>query len=196
MPEISPATGKAVRFSLRTLLLGMSLVALVFVLAHYLYEDVCEELFGDYEPIAQRIKLVRGINNVFVAEIGQWNGTTIDAEMVTFQIDGRPNSRVSIYSPDFDMFTSANHICLGVISNMRVNTSHLDASGEHHGSGGVDIGPESDLKDVLPFTVKNINELIDRYDELEVYFKTWPEWPETRSHKVSSSFTLEYYINY
>lgn len=58
----------------------------------------------------------------------------------------------------------------------------------------VDIGPDSKLKDILPFTVSTLDELIERYDEIIAYFETWPS-PENRGTiRLSDGSELYYYI--
>ena len=44
----------------------------------------------------------------------------------------------------------------------------------HFLTANVDIGPDSEFKDILPFTVSTLDELLERYDELVAYFETWP----------------------
>lgn len=38
----------------------------------------------------------------------------------------------------------------------------------------VDIGPDSEFKEILPFSVSTLDELFERYDEISAYFATWP----------------------
>jgi len=184
-----PVDWTPLRFGLRTLLLAMVGVAIVAIATR----KVHRELVGNYEEFCQQIKFVNHIHSVHVTQIVQEPGIDVDA--LDFLIDGKPHSHVQIWSPDTDIFTSAHYIGLGVIGDMNVSVSYLDSHGESIGGGCADIGPHSDLKEILPFTVKNLEELIDRYDELEAYFRTWHDLAHAQVLEVSPTRKVMCYIS-
>lgn len=58
----------------------------------------------------------------------------------------------------------------------------------------VDIGPESEFRDILPFTVSKLDELFARYDELIAYFETWPTLGSPGTIRLPDGRERYYYV--
>lgn len=58
----------------------------------------------------------------------------------------------------------------------------------------VDIGPDSEFKDILPFTVSTLDELIERYDAIIAYFETWPTSDNRGTIRLPGGDELQYYV--
>jgi hypothetical protein len=172
---------------MRMLLLGVVAVALVLTAIR----TVHLALKGNYKDVVAKLNRVKGIHDIRIYEIDEGFGI-IDAEGLSFRIFGKEESYIAIPSPTLDLFTSASSIGLACIGDIEVSVSHY-VNGRLEGGGYVDIGRASPLREVLPFTLRNFDELIDRYDELEAYFKQWPKYPATLELAISPTETLKYY---
>ena len=100
---------------------------------------------------------------------------------------------MEIWSPDCDIFDDAEYIGLGRLGDRSLSIGITDSANDYSAGGCIDIGPESPLKSILPFTVRNLQELIDRYDELEQIFDNWPRYPDVRQLEMSATRTMTYY---
>lgn len=99
---------------------------------------------------------------------------TCEVIYVTIGIKNKPGSRIVISMPEEDIFSSeADHISLAQLGDLILSEQVTYQDGTQSW-GHVDVGTNSILSNVLPFAVRNLNELIERYDELYAGFKKWP----------------------
>jgi hypothetical protein len=64
------------------------------------------------------------------------------------------------------------------------------------GRTDVDVGPDTEFIDVLPFTISTVDELLERYDDLHAYFRTWPTKEHRGTHKHSDGIDRFYYVEF
>jgi hypothetical protein len=66
----------------------------------------------------------------------------------------------------------------------------------HFWKNDVDVGPDTEFIDVLPFTISTVDELLERYDDLHAYFRTWPTKEHRGTHKHSDGIDRFYYVEF
>lgn len=173
-----------VQYRLRTLLIGVAVfigvavVALLCKLPDLWHAIYFEERIKIAELI-QQTPAVRSAEYVFDADI------TENIIVTRIELRERPDAILKLCRLEGHENGSFRHLYVQQIGHLtfvfggyRVSDRPDSKTGEPVKSrfwqGDVDIGPDSMLRDVLPFTVSTLDELIARYDELIAYFETWP----------------------
>jgi hypothetical protein len=167
-------------------------VMAVFAVGVFLIQRAYIAFRGNYEPFARKAKAAQSIYEVSV--LGDYEEGTRDVEVFTFRIRGKPESFVELWSPDCDLFDEAAHIGLVQIGKTRISASHRDTATGRSGGGSVDIGPNSSVKRLLPLTVRNLDELIERYDEMDAYFSQFADESSLGTVQTSPTYSIEVHV--
>lgn len=158
--------------------IGVAVVALLCKLSDLWHAIYFEERIKIAELI-QQTPAVRSAEYVFDADI------TENIIVTRIELRERPDAILKLCRLEGHENGSFRHLYVQQIGHLtfvfggyRVSDRPDSKTGEPVKSrfwrGDVDIGPDSMLRDVLPFTVSTLDELIARYDELIAYFETWP----------------------
>jgi hypothetical protein len=170
------------RFNTRHLLIAMASIAIMLALSLAYWDAVN----GDYDDLRLALASDSRIQDLRITPYndGLFN-LTKDVWTVTFSIAGKPGSFVSITCPDKTILSETGSICLNALGPFQLMTRQ-DLGGATSISGA-DVGDQSELRDVLPITVSNFDELIRDYDILLKAVSDWPRWSggvTTRSGKL------------
>jgi hypothetical protein len=159
------------RFNTRQLLIAMASIAFILTLSLAYWDAVN----GDYDDLRLALASDSRIQDLRITPYndGLFN-LTKDAWTVSFSIAGKPGSFVSITCPDRTILSETGSICLNALGPFQLITRQ-DLGGATSISGA-DVGDESELRDVLPITVSNFDELIRDYDILLKAVSNWPRW--------------------
>jgi hypothetical protein len=176
------------KYRLRHLLITIAVVAVCLVALPRIWNFVN----GNFDEVYAGLTGNPKIYDVEILENEQVEGIIFDVLAARFKIKGKPGASIAINTPNAAVFTDAEWIALDRIGDMVLETHHVSKS---MGSswGGVDVGPHSNLAAVLPFTVKNLDELIDRYDEFLSGIKQWPGPSKTGVVELSPTERIEYW---
>lgn len=117
-----------------------------------------------------QFKNVSGIVNV---QVWGTDDVTYEARDVSFQIPGRPDACFGFQISD-DMTTRTNHLYLETLGPWHFRTKgHIHAN-EFFG-GTIDVGVAGNFGPLLPFKLRNVQDVIAHYDDLVKLFATWPD---------------------
>jgi len=179
------------KFSLRQ----MFLAVIGGTIAAYIGLSLWAVLNGNYDEISRRLFAHPKIYDVNIWTEGEGLADiATDVLFVEFKIVGRPHSIVALASPKADLFTNANSIALMRIGDIYIHTAYgPDAGGVRAWSSAADIGPDSMYQSVLPRTVKNLDELIDNYDEFLAALSKWPTEDQKGVINISPTEWIEYW---
>lgn len=181
------------QFSLRQLVVAITLIAITLGLGVRIWR--C--LNGNYDELKRRFHNHRAIYDVTIGTIEQGLGDfAIDVYDVRFKIAGRKDTLVAINTPELDLFEDAKSICIDRMGDVSITATYIDEASGFNGTGGVDVSLNSDLREVLPCTVRNLDELVERYDELLAGFRTWPTYDDPGVVRMSPTITIKYWAQH
>lgn len=160
------------------------------VAARGFYKFCC---VGNYIEIKAGFDRLKGIHNLKLeAEQDGFFELATVAYTVSFEIDGLEGSYVNV-GVSKDMFTDAEVIRICQIGNMRLLVNY--PVNERTMSGCVPVGRGSPLAPLLPFKIQNVQDLIQRYEELHDYFASWPKYPPDKGVFVTrDGQKLDYFV--
>jgi hypothetical protein len=166
--------------------------SIAFVLAG---RYVWTEIDGNFDEISDRLYAHKGIYELRVTPIEEDPfGIITDVLGFTCKIGGRPNTYIAINTPDIDLFSEARSIHLDGLDGLLLVATYIDDQLHSSGTGGVNIAADSDLRSVLPFTIRNLDELISRYDELVAALRKWPRSSSPGVVELSPTTRIAYYV--
>lgn len=97
---------------------------------------------------------------------------------VTFSLAGRPDTRIAIASDyrlrDCEASDPLSQVVLCELGDWRLQGKFDFDQSLTVPFAGLNVGLRGDLAPELPFPVHSIDDLVDRYDELNELLKTWP----------------------
>jgi hypothetical protein len=159
--------------------------------------------YQERNAIAQLLANYPDIENVSI--IGFDDGLVEEIVITSFTIRGRPNTFVSVSGLEDAWNGSFRHLDLNRIGSLTFTVGGYGHRGmqeietgnpvkSHFWKNAVDVGPDTEFIDVLPFTIATLDELIERYDEVEAYFRTWPTANDPGTHKHSDGIERYYFV--
>lgn len=161
-------------------LIGIAVALVVLVGAAVLYWP--KFYYGERDQILAQFAKIPGITNVKV-----FGNEDISYEIfsVAFQLVGRPDATVTIgfRDDDFGLTKSPKNFAILTLGSWVIRTKEhvynvYDQTGKKMRSWGygtgADVGPEGRFSALLPFKLKNVQDVISHYDELNQLFSTWP----------------------
>jgi hypothetical protein len=116
-----------------------------------------------------------------------------DAYGVEFTLVGKPDSVIALSTPTVDLFQDTSSIPLDRIGDVLLCARYIDDQSGSTSHSSVDIGAQSKLDNALPLAVRNIDELINRYDELLSHFRNWPDSSNVGVVRLSPTRRIEYW---
>jgi hypothetical protein len=178
-----PAPPDIFQYSLRTLFIAVAVVALLCKLPD-LWHGFWHGFY--YHERIKIAELIEQSPEVHSAEyVGFDDDFTENIIVTTIELRDRPDATLRLCHLEDHENGSFRHLYVQQIGDLTFVVGGVYVSDQPNRTTGepvtsqfwrcdVDIGPDSQLKDVLPFTVSTLDELIERYDELIAYFETWP----------------------
>jgi hypothetical protein len=178
-----------VKFTLRQLFFAF----IGATIAIYLGHSTWTVINGNYDEISKGFYAHPQICDVKIWTIGEGIADlATDVTRVEFSIVGRPHSRIAISTPKPTIFESVDSIALSRIENIDVAAGYFNNATGLRAWGSVDVGPASELRGVLPCTVRTLDELIENYDKFLVEFSKWPTADHVGVINVSPTRRIEY----
>jgi len=184
------------RFEIRSLLLFVAVVAVVCAL--------CVAARNHYYGQRRQAELVlaeaKGISNIqlhaHVDIVEEING-------ISFSVDGHPGSIVSLGG--LGHYETESTFAVSQIGKWQFKVSgqrHLGAYNASNGepvesqyiSGYIQLGPSSPYKDLIPFEVNTLQDVVDHYAELVDLFDSWPREAEPGSLTLVDGTTQFFHV--
>lgn len=107
---------------------------------------------------------------------------------VDIRLKDHPESYIGLAVPAHGILKDSGHIFLSDIGPWTLGSdgyTYIDSKDKTTGEsmrirtecgyGSIDIGSASPVADQIPFDIKNIEDVISHYSELEAFFAQWPD---------------------
>lgn len=184
------------QFGIRRLLIAVVIVAV----ACTMYVAALNYYHSDRHQAKSVLAQVKGISNVkllcHIDVIEEINGCS-------FSIDGQPGSMISVGGlRDYKDKGSFSVSKIGKwrfrIFGQRHMGNFLESTGEpiesNYLSGHLGLGPASPYRDLIPFEVNTLQDVVDHYGEFVDLLESWPREAKPGSVKLEDGTTQFFYV--
>ena len=138
--------------------------------------------YRDRDRVIAELEKVDGITDIIVKGNDDITYSVIAAQ---FQLAGRPEAVIEIRSPREGLIGSREHLYLKRLGSSKFfeqTSGNVGVTNIYTGapvdsvamSDCIDVGSSGQYGRMLPVKIRDINDLVRHYDELERYFSMWP----------------------
>ena len=143
------------------------------------------------------------MQDVEVVEMG--GNEDLTYEDIWAHISVRGKGKLHLYSLTRKSFRDVNHVILGTIGSHDVvvegegyvGAYKMDtgepARSQFYGSS-IDIGREGAFAGFFPFEIRNVHDVIARYDDITAILSRWPAEPDKKHFKDEKGTDYYYYV--
>jgi hypothetical protein len=178
-----------------TIILFIDLMIVCWPLEIFVFVNLPWVYYAERNAAYAQFKNVPGIANV---QVWGTDDITYEAHDVSFQLAGHPDAYFGFWISD-DMTTGTDHLYLETLGPWHFRTKGHVKGNEFYG-GTIDVGTGGNFGPLLPFKLKNVQDVIAHYDDLVKIFAAWPDVNHVGKltglkNDVTGRFddTLEYY---
>jgi hypothetical protein len=184
------------QFGIRRLLIVVTVVAV----ACTLYVAALNYYYSDRHHAKSVLSQVKGISNIkllsYIDVIEEINGSS-------FSVDGQPDSMITVgglraYEDQGSFSVSKIGKWRFRIFGKRHMGSFLTSTGEpiesNYLSGHLELGPASPYRDLIPFEVNTLQDVVDHYTEFVDLLESWPRESKPGSVNLEDGTTQFFYV--
>ncbi len=187
------------KYSLRSLSIGVTITAMLCKVPDLWHGIYYHERIKITELI-KRTPAVRSAEYVCDAEL------TESILLTTIELRDRPDATLKLCRLEDHENGVFRHLHVRQIGDLIPLVGHWRDSDRPNEKIGepvrryswrpdADIGPDSELKDILPFTVSTLDELIEHYDEILAYFETCQTSGNRGTIRLPDGSELDYHVH-
>ena len=187
--------GTRLRFGTHGLLWTTLIIALICGVISFAYRMYYAERYA----VESFLKKIDGIGY----SISTYEDVMEEVANVTITVDGIPDSTIVLVG--LSEYESNGCFAITQIGKWRFVTTgtrflgaHDSTTGEpvksNYWGGHIAMDPNSPYKEIIPFPINTVQDLVDNYEDLVDYFDTWPRESEPGQVILDDGSIQKYYV--
>lgn len=180
--------------------MGLALGVAAAYLGYHGYYMIGPGRYAEFEDIQARLRQMPGVRLLDAS-----GHEDVTFEIGSFTIDVEDRGEIAFGALDRDSFEVADHLPIHSIGGYEVIVVmegyigvYRAESGEAMRStgwgGGIDVGPEGPFSRFFPFPLSNVQQVLDRYEEICGELAGWPLQPEYRTFQDEEGTHYDYSV--
>jgi hypothetical protein len=184
------------QFGIRRLLIVVTIVAVACIM----YVTALNYYYSDRHHAKSVLAQVQGISNVkllsHIDVVEEVNGCS-------FSVDGQPGSMISVSG--LRAYVDQGSFSVSKIGKWRFQIfgkrhmgNFLESTGEpiesNYVSGHLELGPASPYRDLFPFEVNTLQDVVNHYPDFVDLLESWPRKDKPGSVKLEDGTTQFFYV--